>query len=208
MVDEFQDVSLDQFNMIYSLSEQHRNLVCVGDCDQAIYSFRGGSNRFALEFKEYFPDAQIVYMVDNFRCTKPIVEAANTLIKNNVERFDKTIISHKDGVPVLLYRDCIDSENSIYSSLISEGYAPGDIAVIATTNKSLTYFGEKIAPDGSLRPKDYVVKDSVFLALLDILDLHENGFENDRTLYRVLNLAGATRSDFLNIKREYQYTFM
>lgn len=177
MVDEFQDVSLDQFNMIYSLSEQHRNLVCVGDCDQAIYSFRGGSNRFALEFKEYFPDAQIVYMVDNFRCTKPIVEAANTLIKNNVERFDKTIISHKDGVPVLLYRDCIDSENSIYSSLISEGYAPGDIAVIATTNKSLTYFGEKIAPDGSLRPKDYVVKDSVFLALLDILDLHENGFE-------------------------------
>ena len=91
-------------------------------------------------------------MVDNFRCTKPIVEAANTLIKNNVERFDKTIISHKDGVPVLLYRDCFDGENGIYSSLISEGYAPGDIAVIATTNKSLTYFGERIAPDGSLKP--------------------------------------------------------
>lgn len=202
MVDEFQDVSLDQFNMIYSLSEQHRNLVCVGDCDQAIYSFRGGSNRFALEFKEYFPDAQIVYMVDNFRCTKPIVEAANTLIKNNVERFDKTIISHKDGVPVLLYRDCFDGENGIYSSLISEGYAPGDIAVIATTNKSLTYFGERIAPDGSLKPKDYVIKDSVFLALLDILDLHENGLDNDRTLYRVLILAGATRNDFLDMKRD------
>lgn len=202
MVDEFQDVSLPQFNMIYALSEKYRNIVCVGDCDQAIYSFRGGSNKFALEFKEYYPEAKLVYMVDNFRCTDTIVAAANSLIKNNRDRYDKTIIAHKNGKPVLLYRDCPNGENTIYNNLLNEGYAPGDIAVIATTNKALAHFGNVIAPDGSLTPKDYVINDSVFLALKDIIELKECGFDNDRILYRVLVAAGASREDFLNLKRD------
>lgn len=200
MVDEFQDVSIEQFNLIYALSYKYQNIVCVGDCDQAIYGFRGGTNAFALEFKEYFPDAQIIYMVDNFRCTDNIVDVANHLIKNNKDRFDKTITAHKKGRVVALVKG-IGYESRIYNEL-TKSYKPGEIAVISTTNKQLSHFGEIISPDGSLKPKDYIINDSVFLAIKDILELRENGFNNDRVLYRVLTFAGATRDDFLKIRRK------
>lgn len=202
MVDEFQDINLEQFNMVYSLSLKYRNIVCVGDCDQAIYSFRGGSNKFALEFKDYYPDTKLVYMVDNFRCTEPIVDVANALILNNSERYDKKIVAHKSGTVVSLYENLpTGGEAVIYNNCLNN-FKPGEIAIISRTNKMLSHFGEIIAPDNSLKPKDYVVTDSVFNALRDIISLKVNGFDNDEALYRCLIIAGATRKDLLKLARD------
>ena len=67
MVDEFQDSSQEQVDMIYSIARCHGNIVVSGDDDQSIYKFRGGSSQFMLEFEDDFPGAKVLYMEDNFR---------------------------------------------------------------------------------------------------------------------------------------------
>ena len=116
MVDEFQDVNEAQFKMVKMLAGSKENVVCVGDSDQSIYSWRGGDPSFALNFKDYFPSAEIVFMVDNFRCTKSIADVANTLISNNTDRYNKNIAAHKDGMPVWFYdlKNNPSEDNSLY----------------------------------------------------------------------------------------------
>lgn len=200
MVDEYQDINDDQFELIFLLSSRYKNIVCVGDTDQAIYGFRGGTIKYSLSFKEYFPDAQIVFMQDNFRCTDNIISAANTLITNNTERFDKKIIPHKSGNLPLLYSYLpYGGEKRIIDNLCTK-YKPEDIAVIAVSNKSLLRFGEKIDPTGGLSPKDYLINDAVFLSIRDILEIKAKGTADDSVLARLLLSVGASLSDFPEFK--------
>ena len=92
-IDEGQDTSYVQFRIIRLISEPENNLFIVSDDDQSIYGFRGASARELLNFKNYYPDAKLYYMQNNYRSTDSIVQVSNKLIQNNENRYDKSIKS-------------------------------------------------------------------------------------------------------------------
>ncbi|MBA3458588.1 MAG: UvrD-helicase domain-containing protein [Deltaproteobacteria bacterium] len=98
MVDEFQDTNAAQLRMVKHFVSLHQNLVVVGDDDQSIYSWRGADPTNILRFDEMFPGAKIVKLEQNYRSTKRILSAANTVIANNKQRHGKSLWSqHADG---------------------------------------------------------------------------------------------------------------
>src|SRR5436190_22448634 len=93
MVDEYQDTNAAQFQLVYSLSEQHRNLCVVGDDDQSIYGWRGAEIANLLELEKFYPEVKIVKLEQNYRSTSTILSAANALIKHNARRRSKQLWS-------------------------------------------------------------------------------------------------------------------
>lgn len=91
MVDEYQDTNVTQYLLIRLLSQKHRNLCCVGDDDQSIYSWRGAEIENILRFNKDFADAKIIRLERNYRSTANILSAASHLISNNRDRLGKTL---------------------------------------------------------------------------------------------------------------------
>ncbi len=86
MVDEYQDTNTAQFKLIQLLADKYKNLCVVGDDDQSIYKFRGANIKNILNFEDYYPDAKIIKLEQNYRSTQNILNAANGVIANNVGR--------------------------------------------------------------------------------------------------------------------------
>lgn len=193
MIDEFQDSSDDQAMMIYSIAKKHGNIVVVGDDDQSIYGWRGGSNKFMLNFGKDFPNSKIVLMNDNFRSTNTILESANILIENNGERYEKTLKSHKttDYKPIYL-KNCLPSSvTSLVAEILKKGYQPGDIAILARNHNRLQEVFDAL--DGHYKvssPKEFLYEDTVFQAIYDVLTLYYSGMDEDEAFYRFLKLTG------------------
>ncbi|MCY3674710.1 MAG: UvrD-helicase domain-containing protein [Paracoccaceae bacterium] len=92
MVDEYQDTNICQYQMLRLLTQRKKkNICCVGDDDQAIYSWRGARPQIMLNFSEHFKDAKIVKLEENYRSTKHILGAGVGLIQQNLMRHDKTL---------------------------------------------------------------------------------------------------------------------
>ena len=91
MVDEYQDTNVSQYLLIRLLSQQHRNLCCVGDDDQSIYSWRGAEIENILRFSKDFKDAKIIRLERNYRSTAHILGAASALISHNSSRLGKDL---------------------------------------------------------------------------------------------------------------------
>ena len=83
LVDEFQDTNVAQLRLLAALAGEHGNLTVVGDDDQSIYRFRGAAFSNLARFAEIFPDAERVVLVDNYRSTQPLLDAAHRLIRHN-----------------------------------------------------------------------------------------------------------------------------
>lgn len=140
LVDEYQDTNFAQYLIIKKLAERHKNICVVGDDAQSIYSFRGANIDNIFQFKNSYQDAKIFKLEQNYRSTKTIVKAANSLIKKNKEQIQKTIFSEKEpGAPIKVFSTYTDLEEGIVvancvAKLYSENFQYQDIAILYRTN--------------------------------------------------------------------------
>jgi DNA helicase-2/ATP-dependent DNA helicase PcrA len=141
LVDEFQDTNLAQWELVRTLTEGHRNVMVVGDADQAIYRFRGADYRNLLRFEEAFPDASIVVLEQNYRSTQTILDAANAVIANNAGRRPKHLWTDQIGGELISrYLAEDERDEALYvarevHSLVDGGtHRYGDLAVFYRTN--------------------------------------------------------------------------
>ncbi|MBO4289059.1 MAG: UvrD-helicase domain-containing protein [Lachnospiraceae bacterium] len=102
MIDEFQDIDQLQYELMEVLCAYHKTLFVVGDPDQTIYTWRGASVRYLLDFENQFPNVQTIMMMENYRSVPQILNVANSLIDKNAERIDKKLIPVRgDGDAVI-----------------------------------------------------------------------------------------------------------
>ncbi len=139
-VDEYQDTNYAQYRLISALAKGHRNLCVVGDDDQSIYGWRGADIRNILEFEKEYPDTKIIKLEQNYRSTKYILNAANSVIKNNMGRKPKKLWTESsDGEKITVFQASNEHEEAKFVSQtilkgIDEGMVYNDYAVLYRTN--------------------------------------------------------------------------
>ncbi len=140
MVDEYQDTNELQFKLLNHLASEHQNLCVVGDDDQSIYGWRGANIRNILDFAEIFPETKTIKLETNYRSTKAILDAANTLIEHNSSRLGKKLVSHKGEGGEIKVIHSIDETNEARTiateikALLTKGVNPKEIAVLYRIN--------------------------------------------------------------------------
>ena len=120
MVDEYQDTNHVQFRLVSLLSEGHKNLCVVGDDDQSIYKFRGANIENILGFEDQFAGAKVIRLEQNYRSTQTILNAANSVIGNNMGRKSKTLwTAGETGAKVYWYKavDETDEANFVADTI-------------------------------------------------------------------------------------------
>ena len=139
-VDEYQDTNDAQYEIIKLLASKHRNICVVGDIDQSIYGWRGANISNILNFENDFKNSKIILLEENYRSTQKILDCANELIKNNVNRKEKNLWTKKEGGDEIIYKN-YQNENfealeiaDTISNLYGQGYDLSDIAVLYRAN--------------------------------------------------------------------------
>ena len=111
LVDEYQDTNRPQYELMRMLAGSEHNVCAVGDEDQSIYSWRGADIRNILEFEQDFPEARIIRLEQNYRSTQNILQAASSVVSNNVKRKGKTLWTSRSGGAQIGYYEAPDGEN-------------------------------------------------------------------------------------------------
>ena len=111
LVDEYQDTNSLQFALIRLLTEKQQNICVVGDPDQSIYRWRGADITNILKFEEYFPDAKVIRLEENYRSTQNILDVASGLIRHNVERKEKALWTRNSTGEKIRYFQALDAES-------------------------------------------------------------------------------------------------
>ena len=150
MVDEYQDTNTAQFKFVSLLAGKYRNLCVVGDDDQSIYKFRGANIKNILGFEHVFADAKVVRLEQNYRSTQNILNAANQVIRNNLERKTKTLWTENEEGEKLHFRQFMNAyEEAEYivgdiSKKVREKDGEyRDMAILYRTNAQSRLFEEK-----------------------------------------------------------------
>ncbi|MGM9741194.1 MAG: ATP-dependent helicase [Candidatus Cryptobacteroides sp.] len=141
LVDEYQDTNFAQYLILKKLSQRHRNICVVGDDSQSIYAFRGAKIENILNFRKDYPECRLFRLEQNYRSTRNIVEAANSLIEKNESRIPKTCFSKgPEGDRIHLVKAYTEQEEAILiaSAIIKRMSAEHcqyqDFAILYRTN--------------------------------------------------------------------------
>ena len=179
-VDEGQDTSKLQMEIVKLLTKDKKNLFIVADDDQSIYSFRGADPQGLFDLQKFFPDLKVHYMETNYRCSKNIVTAANNFINQNKVRYDKNLKSSRDytsPVEVVKVKD-LKSQYEYILNDITENKLK-DCAILYRNNVSamgiVEYFESeniKFQIKDNLKIRFHTHRISI--DLLDILNFSEN----------------------------------
>ena len=154
-VDEYQDTNTAQFELVRLLAAKYRNLCVVGDDDQSIYKFRGANISNILDFEKVFSDARVIKLEQNYRSTQNILDAANQVIKNNLERKDKALWTNQGEGERLHYRQFDTAfEEAEYIAFdilkkrrnLDADY--GDCAILYRTNAQSRILEERFVREG------------------------------------------------------------
>lgn len=155
MVDEYQDTNVSQYLLIRLLCQKSRNICCVGDDDQSIYSWRGAEIENILRFNKDFEDARTIRLESNYRSTANILAAASNLIAHNEDRLGKTLkvaenspAREADNSKIKVISTYNGEEEAKYiideiSALVRDGYDYSDIAILVRTAVQTREFEEK-----------------------------------------------------------------
>lgn len=140
-VDEYQDTNEAQYVLVNMLAKENRNLCVVGDADQSIYGWRGANMENIMNFEKDYADATVVKLEQNYRSTKTILQAANDVIENNINRKDKTLwTQNQTGEKIVYYRAQNANDEAYYvvkqiQQQIQEKQRNfGDFAILYRTN--------------------------------------------------------------------------
>ena len=157
LVDEYQDTNTVQYLWLRLLAQSHRNICCVGDDDQSIYSWRGAEVENILRFEQDFPGAAIIRLERNYRSTAPILAAAAGLIAHNEGRLGKTLRpggNDAQGEPVAIV-SLWDSEEEArmvgerVEALRREGHPLSEVAILVRTTAQTRAFEERMIIQGT-----------------------------------------------------------
>ena len=140
LIDEYQDTNEVQYKLVKMLASKYRNLFVVGDVNQCIYGFRWSNYKNILNFEKDYLDAKSITLNQNYRSTNTILNAANSVIKNNIERKEVNLYSNLgEGLKIKYFRGN-DEKDEVHSvieeikKLLNEGYKYSDIAILYRTN--------------------------------------------------------------------------
>jgi DNA helicase-2/ATP-dependent DNA helicase PcrA len=155
LVDEYQDTNHSQYLIIKALSDRFQNICVVGDDAQSIYAFRGANINNILNFQKDYEDVKVFRLEQNYRSTKNIVNAANSIIKKNKTRLDKIVWTANDeGSKILVNRSMTDGDegrfvaNTIFETKMNHQLLNGSFAILYRTN------AQSRAIEDALRKKD------------------------------------------------------
>ena len=155
LVDEYQDTNTAQFQLIRLLAGGHNNICVVGDDDQSIYKFRGANIRNILDYERYYPEAKVIRLEQNYRSTQTILDAANSVIANNVGRKSKSLWTENGAgnrihlrVFDTAYEEAEFIANDIAKKQKHGEISFGDCAVLYRTNAQSRLLEEKFVYDG------------------------------------------------------------
>lgn len=155
LVDEYQDTNHSQYLIVKALADRFHNICVVGDDAQSIYAFRGANINNILNFKNDYPEAKEYKLEQNYRSTKNIVEAANSVIEHNKIRLEKVVFTENElGEPIKVHRSPTDADegrfvaSSIFENKMQHQLPNGNFAVLYRTNS------QSRAIEDALRKRD------------------------------------------------------
>ncbi len=212
LVDEYQDTNHSQYLIVKALSNRHQNICVVGDDAQSIYSFRGANIQNIFNFQRDYADAKIYKLEQNYRSTKNIVGAANSLIEKNKSRLPKKVwTSNEEGEKIKVIHTYTDSDegrfvaSDIFEQQMQHQLQPKDFAVLYRTN------AQSRSIEDSLRKKNIpfrIYGGLSFYGRKEIKDVLAylrlvNNTKDDESLRRVINFPargiGNTTMDKLSL---------
>jgi len=195
LIDEYQDTNEVQYKLVKLLASKYRNLFVVGDQNQAIYGFRQANYKNIVNFEKDYPEAEVIVLNQNYRSTTTILNAANSVIKNNTNKKDVNLFSELgDGVKVKYLRsnDGLQEANIIINEikeLLESGYQKSDIAIFYRTNAQSRVYEEAMLKNNfnyKVVGSFYFYKRKEIKDLISYLKLIEN-HDDDISLKRIIN---------------------
>lgn len=155
LVDEYQDTNHSQYLIVKALADKFQNICVVGDDAQSIYAFRGANINNILNFQRDYHNVQVYRLEQNYRSTKNIVEAANSIIEHNKTRLEKVVWTANElGEPIKIHRSVTDADegrfvaSSIFENKMQKQLQNNQFAVLYRTNS------QSRAIEDALRKKD------------------------------------------------------
>ena len=154
-VDEYQDTNVAQYVLTNLLAAKYKNLCVVGDADQSIYGWRGADMRNILNFERDYPNARVIKLEQNYRSTKTILQAANSVIRNNFDRKPKNLWTENESGEKIKFAHCKDDREEaaivareVQRLVEQENFLYNEIALLYRTNAQSRMFEERFMQAG------------------------------------------------------------